>query len=176
MDTPKPKQGEQGKADYEVGYGRPPKHTRFKKGRSGNPKGRPKASKNMSTLLLEGLARPIPIKEDGKTRHVPFREAWVQKLLVSTLKGNVREQIALMKALQEFVPTAIDPEPPYPTKLTIEFVESDGYGGFKRLYDLEEAYKSGQPQNLEANAKPEDKEDPIDAAWRASGIDDKPSD
>ena len=41
--------------DYEVGYGKPPLHTRFQKGKSGNPKGRPRGKKNMSTLLSTAL-------------------------------------------------------------------------------------------------------------------------
>jgi len=45
-------------AQYEVGYGRPPKATRFKPGCSGNPKGRPKGSKAPKTLLEEALSSP----------------------------------------------------------------------------------------------------------------------
>ena len=41
--------------DYEVGYGKPPRHTWFKKGQSGNPRGRPCGSKNLKTLLSEAL-------------------------------------------------------------------------------------------------------------------------
>ena len=41
--------------DYEVGYGKPPRHTRFVKGRSGNPRGKPPGAKNFTTLLNEAL-------------------------------------------------------------------------------------------------------------------------
>ena len=41
--------------DYEVGYGKPPRHTRFVKGQSGNPRGRPPGAKNMKTLLTKAL-------------------------------------------------------------------------------------------------------------------------
>ncbi len=48
-------------SDYEVGYGKPPRHTRFQPGRSGNPRGRPKDTKNLKTDLIEELA------ESGQT-------------------------------------------------------------------------------------------------------------
>ena len=50
---------------HQVGYGRPPLHTRFKPGQSGNPKGRPKGAKNEDTILREIMNRPIDIREGG---------------------------------------------------------------------------------------------------------------
>lgn len=44
--------------DYAVGYGRPPAATRFQKGRSGNPGGRPRGKKTLSALLAEALSEP----------------------------------------------------------------------------------------------------------------------
>ena len=50
----------------EVGYCKPPKHTRFKKGQSGNPKGRPKGSFNLCTIFEKALREKVRIKEKGK--------------------------------------------------------------------------------------------------------------
>src|SRR5262245_12533366 len=49
-----------------VGYGRPPRHTRFKRGQSGNPKGRPKGSKNIRSEVCQILTDPILVKVGGK--------------------------------------------------------------------------------------------------------------
>jgi hypothetical protein len=61
--------------DYEVGYGKPPRHTRFKPGRSGNPRGRPSGSKNLSTLLNEALNEPVIVAENGGQRKISKRRA-----------------------------------------------------------------------------------------------------
>jgi hypothetical protein len=68
------------KSDYKVGYKRPPLHSRFQKGQSGNPRGRPKGSKNFSTLLAEALNEPVIVTEDGRRRRISKRELGVRQL------------------------------------------------------------------------------------------------
>src|SRR5438477_7828410 len=53
---------------YEVGYGKPPLHTRFQKGESGNPKGRPRGKKNMATLLSTALNASIVVVANGRRK------------------------------------------------------------------------------------------------------------
>jgi hypothetical protein len=48
---------------YQVGYGKPPKHTQFKLGESGNPQGRSKGTKNLKTDLAEELCEKIVVHE-----------------------------------------------------------------------------------------------------------------
>ena len=73
--------------DHEVGYGKPPKHTQFKKGQSGNPKGRPKGSRNFSTDAKEMLNEPVRLTKGGKPKTVSTQRAALAQLRV---KGLVR--------------------------------------------------------------------------------------
>ena len=54
--------------NYEVGYGKPPRHTRYQKGRSGNPAGRPRGKKNLATLLSDALDQKIIVVESGRRK------------------------------------------------------------------------------------------------------------
>jgi Family of unknown function (DUF5681) len=83
--------------DYSVGYGRPPVSTRFPKGKSGNPRGRPKGAKNLTTLLAEELNRKIAIREGDVTRRVTKREAMVKRICESALKGDHKALMAIMQ-------------------------------------------------------------------------------
>lgn len=74
--------------NYDVGYKKPPRKTRFKKGKSGNPKGRPKRSRNTVTLLNEELDQPISIQENGKTITVTKREAIIKRMVHSALNAD----------------------------------------------------------------------------------------
>jgi hypothetical protein len=76
--------------DYEVGYGKPPKERQFKKGISGNRKGRPKGSKNLATLLNEIASELIPLTEGGKSKKVSRLEGVLRIQMNSALKGDPR--------------------------------------------------------------------------------------
>jgi hypothetical protein len=68
-------------AYYEVGYGKPPCHTRFVKGQSGNPRGRPPGTKNLKTLLSEALNEMVIVTENGGRRKVTKRQAIITQLV-----------------------------------------------------------------------------------------------
>src|SRR3984893_9922794 len=67
--------------DYEVGYRKPPGHTRFTKGRSGNPRGRSPGAKNLKTLLSDALNERVIVTENGGRRKITKREAIVTQLV-----------------------------------------------------------------------------------------------
>jgi hypothetical protein len=88
-------------ADDGIGYGRPPKHTRFRPGQSGNPKGRPSGVHNIATDILEEMREQIIVTEGGRTRRMSKQKAMVKSLLAKALKGDVRAVIVLLKKLDD---------------------------------------------------------------------------
>ena len=76
--------------DYEVGYGKPPKHSRFQPGRSGNPTGRRRGVRNLRTDVKRVLAMPIRVKENGGSRKISTQEGVVRVLRDKALKGDTR--------------------------------------------------------------------------------------
>ena len=89
---------------YEVGWGKPPKHTRWKPKQSGNPAGRKRGSLNKKTLryiaaqvLLEGT---VTVKERGRQHEVSKLEGLVRTLVNLGLQGD-RRSITDVLALAE---------------------------------------------------------------------------
>ena len=100
------------KRDYEVGRGKPPVHTRFKKGQSGNPRGpRPK---NLPALLLDALNEKVVVTIDGERREITKREAIVTQLVNESTRANLRATkmlIDMMKDAEKKTGAAPPPEP-----------------------------------------------------------------
>ena len=75
-------------SNYPVGYKRPPAEHRFKKGQSGNPKGRKAGTKNITSLLSDLLEQTKVIELDGRPQRVSVLEAIVRRLVARALKGD----------------------------------------------------------------------------------------
>ena len=87
--------------DYEVGYGQPPLHTRFQKGKSGNPKGRPRGRKNISTLLSNALDASIVVVANGRRKKITKREAIVTQLVNKSAAADLKATQIVLAMLRE---------------------------------------------------------------------------
>src|SRR5262245_10654461 len=89
--TKKAKNGQSTKrkgAEQKVGRGNPPKHTQFRKGTSGNPKGRRKGSKNLSTLIMAAAKQQVIATINGKPRRISTAQATALQLATKAASGN----------------------------------------------------------------------------------------
>ena len=99
---------------YDVGNKRPPTHTRFKPGQSGNPRGRPRRSKQIDDLIRRELDQTIVIKEGGREIRVSKRAAMIKQLVNQAIKGDPKARQFVLSHLEKhreiepFVSTAAD--------------------------------------------------------------------
>lgn len=104
-------------ADDDVGYKRPPKHTRFQPGQSGNATGRRKNVRNFKTDLMEELREMIVIRENGRERKISKQRAFIKALVTAAIKSDVRAINAVVACTRNFgastedeAPAAVDAE------------------------------------------------------------------
>ena len=95
---------------YPIGYGKPPAQTRFKKGRSGNPTGRPKGTPNFATALERALGEHVVVNEGGQRRTVTKLEATVTQLANKAAMGDLRatKQLVPVVLALEGKPSDVD--------------------------------------------------------------------
>jgi hypothetical protein len=89
---------------YDVGYSKPPKHGQFQAGRSGNPRGRPKGSKNLASIVLRESRQLIRIQGPRGSRSATKLEAAVMQLMNKAAQGDLpsqRELFALIRISEE---------------------------------------------------------------------------
>jgi len=126
---------------YAVGYGKPPSHSRFKPGASGNPNGRPKGSLNLTTVLQKALRERVTITENGKRRKITKLEATMKQLTNKAATGD-------MRAMGQLISTTLSVE----RTVTEESVANEG------LNKLDEKAMLSILKRFEEDARDENEE------------------
>jgi hypothetical protein len=90
-------------ASYEVGYRKPPRHTQFQKGQSGNPRGRPRRSpaRRLEELALYEAYRTTIVMDDGHAEPMTVIQAILRRQLQSAASGNVRAQRDILAMIRD---------------------------------------------------------------------------
>jgi len=100
--------GATGNADYEVGYGKPPRATQFKPGQSGNPQGRPKGTLNLKTDLEKELSERVRVTENGRSVSLSKQRLLLKALAAKAIKGDTRAAGILLNLVAQTL--GYDPE------------------------------------------------------------------
>lgn len=90
------------KRDYEVGRGKPPKHTQFKKGESGNPRGRPRGGLDYRTIWRDMFKAPVKVTQNGVARSMPTIAAGIWRLRELALSGDLRALDKLLQSAEKY--------------------------------------------------------------------------
>jgi hypothetical protein len=89
------------KESYTIGYGKPPKHTRFKKGQSGNPRGRARGSRSFLRLLADALGERVVINEGNRRKTITKLEAVAKQFANKGASGDLKALKALLELIQQ---------------------------------------------------------------------------
>jgi hypothetical protein len=88
--------------DYTVGYKKPPRHSRFRPGQSGNPSGRKKGVRNLASDVKRTLKVPVKVHEGGRSRKVSTQAGILMVLREKALKGDARALDRLLELAMRF--------------------------------------------------------------------------
>ncbi|QDW37809.1 hypothetical protein FFI89_011985 [Bradyrhizobium sp. KBS0727] len=108
------------KNDFEVGYGKPPVATRFKKGQSGNPSGKPRkiAQKLDPGKILQSIDNEeITVKIDGKEKRIQKGEVYFRQLFNKAIKGSLSDARLIASMAKKYF--GLESESPGETRFII---------------------------------------------------------
>lgn len=138
-------------SDYAVGYKKPPEATRFKSGQSGNPKGRPKGTRNLKTDLGQELSERIRIREDGEQRSISKQQAVIKALVAKAIKGDTRAATLVIQMVAKHVEVDV------PEQGEIDLSDSDA-----RILEAFVRRRSIQPETTDPTNRPPAADQPVD--------------
>jgi hypothetical protein len=127
--------------DYAIGYGKPPAGSKFPKGASGNPKGRPRGSKNLATLLEHEFNQRVVVRENGRQRKITKREAVVKQFVNKLVAADPRYIQFLIRLIDKQ-----QSESPANESVKIaahEVIDPEAALKLQQLWDQLEAQKEG---------------------------------
>jgi hypothetical protein len=121
--------------EYDVGYGKPPKRTQFRKGQTGNPKGRPKGTKNIARIVDQVCRERVRVKgENGNYYYMTKMQAIMTQLTNQAARGDIKAT-RMCFAILDMFPEIKEPALAQPPALHVHFVDP----------------KDGAPAPLEGN-------------------------
>lgn len=88
---------------YDVGYAKPPKRSQFQPGQSGNSKGRPKGTRNLSSDLKDELGERIRVREGDQEKSISKQRALIKALVAKALKGDTRAATLLITMVDRYI-------------------------------------------------------------------------
>jgi Family of unknown function (DUF5681) len=133
-------------SDYEVGYGRPPRETRFRPGQSGNPTGSRKGSKTIGARLRELMNSKVTVTEQGRTRRISRLDVMLRQLTNDAMRGDQRALKLLMEFLHRYGAEA------EATARSEEITSED-------LEILADYLRKTGPSNFDPNVSPKEEDD-----------------
>jgi len=114
-------------AEYEVGYKKPPKAGQFKKGQSGNPKGRPKGTQNVSTVVQKALCRKVTVTVNGKLHKTTVLEATLMATAAKGMGGDTKAAKLVLDLAGAHLPSVPSDaaHEEHPTTASFQWTEED---------------------------------------------------
>jgi Family of unknown function (DUF5681) len=131
---------------YEIGYKKPPRNTRFKQGTSGNAKGRPKGARNFTTVIEQELKARIEVTENGKRKRISKREAIAKQTVNRAAAGDHKATTTLLN--EDRLQQAQNRLPGAPT-LTV------GAEDQMVMHNILQRIRQSQPPSLDGDSIPE---------------------
>lgn len=143
---------------YEVGYRRPPKHSRFTPGKSGNPKGRRKGRQNFATIVAKLAQENITVTEGGRRRRISRYSALQQVMWARALKGDIKAFMAIQQSMRDAGLLCGEPEAPPPVMTEDDRVIVENYlRRFAVKLDLAASTKIKETRRREKRKRQEDR-------------------